>query len=403
MIIFHGYKYRIYPDRQQIEQLKPIFLSVILTYNTLLSVCKKAYRETGRFPTEEHLLSCIPLVIKKYPWMKDTEKSVIEKTVSHLSAACRRYQKDSNAGKPARKNSHQQHQSFTVIWKSGNCHLRRHDIKICGIDGVKIKLHHIPPAGSRILSATVSKTAQEEYYVSLLFKISIPDPVVQGHEPRAVGLDFSLSSFFIASDPALVPDPDYLRKYKAGKQQIQRKNQLLSRCQYKSRNYEKRRIAYARTCEHISNQRKDYLQKLSTTIADNYDIVCIETLSMQEMIRHHPEYAKTIEDHGWNYFIQCLEYKCRERGKKLQRVDKWYASSRICHNCGYVNHNLKLSDRSWVCPSCGTTHNRDLNAAFNIRQEGTRLATNSLRQTQPSRLNTPRSIERKAIDNPLFW
>lgn len=326
------------------------------------------YKDTGELAKQK---CSTPACYKaSYPWLREVDSLALANAQLNLNAAYANFFRDKSTGFPKFKSKHKDRRSYTTnnqgktIRLIGNRYVRVPKLK-----NVKIRLHRQLPEHCRIKSATISQTSSGKYYISILTEIeeSTIKPVSPTFE-TTIGLDYSSKALYVDSQAHTAEYPRFYRKSEARLQRAQRK---LSRRKRGGKNRDKQRLKVARLHEKVSNQRKDYLHKLSRQIADGYDAVIVEDLNMRN-IAQSLNLAKSTLDNGFGILRNFLNYKLAERGKQMVVISRWYPSSRLCSICGAINKELTLADRFWTC-SCGAILDRDINAAINIRNEGCRM------------------------------
>lgn len=358
-----AYKFRIYPNAQQQVLFAKTFGCVRFIYNQMLADKVAYYKRYGK------QLNNTPAQYKeKYVFLKEVDSLALANAQMNLKKAYRYFFQNPKAGFPKFKSRHKSRKSYTTNNQKGSIAIENGFLKLPKAGLVKIKQHRNIPENYRLKSVTISQSPSGKYYASILFAY---ENQIQEQEPQSfLGLDFSMHGLYIDSNGKEAGYPGY---YRRTEQKLKREQRRLSQMQKGSKNWEKQRIRLAKRHEKAANQRKDFLQKQSRQIADACDCVCIEDLDMQEMAQTL-HFGKSVSDNGWGMFTAFLQYKLEDMGKRLVKVGKFFASSQICSVCGCKNPATKnLGIRVWDCPECGTHHDRDINAAVNIRNEGMRL------------------------------
>lgn len=358
-------KYRIKPNKAQEQLLQQTFGCVRLVYNHYLGDRKDAYDNNGTSLNYYDNANDLKRLKNELPFLKDVDSISLQQCLRHLDTAYKNFFRDKKVGFPRFKSKKNNHKSYSTVCVNENISIESKHIKLPKIGKVKMVCHRPVPDDWKLKSVTVSQEPDGKYYVSVLFEYVTS--IVEVPSKTILGLDYSMSSLYVDSDGNSCGYPKF---YKQALDRLAREQRKLSKMEKGSNNYYKQRKKVARLHKHISNQRKDFLHKQSTEIANRVDAVCIENLDMKKMSQEY-NFGKTISDNGWGLFTNYLEYKLRDRGKHYVKIDKFYPSSQICHCCGFKNEEIKdFAIRKWTCPKCKNEHDRDVNAAINIRNEG---------------------------------
>ena len=386
-MIRKAYKYRIYPNNEQKEFFAKCFGCVRFFYNNSLSDMNEIYKSTGKFK------NITPASYKEdYSFLKEVDSLALANAQLNRNTAFKSFFNHKTAF-PKYK-SKRNDQSYTTSMVNGNIKFSSNNryISIPKCPRIRIKKHR--DFIGTIKSITVSMTTDNKYYMSLL--------VEEENKPvkpvnKMIGLDLGVKDLIIDSNGKKYKNHKYLTK---SRDKLAREQRKLSKMVKGSNNRNKQRIKVARLYKKINNQRNDYLHKLSKSIIDENQVICIEDLKVKDMMSDS-KLARNISDVSWSRLVSMLTYKANWYGRIVVKVPSDYPSSQLCSKCGYKNSITKdLAIRKWVCPECGSIHDRDINAARNILSKGIEILTKD--GTHPDSLFMLGSLESSRKKPPLI-
>lgn len=362
-----AYEYRIYPNREQEEKIKQHIGCSRWIYNYALEKKMKAWtidkKNLSRFDIQKDL----PKLKKaeETKWLKEVNSQTLQSSLEHLDKAYTRFFKEKK-GFPKFKSKHKSKQSFSVPQHT-SLDFEAKLITLPKIKPISIRVHR--EFKGKIKTVTVKQTPTQKYFVSVLVETA-DQPKVKSKvkDKTTIGLDLGIKDFVVISTGEKVKNPKVLNRYSNKLTKAQR---MLSRRVMDSNNRKKAKLKVAKMHEKITNVRKDFLHKLSHILTHESQVrtIVIEDLNVNGMIRNY-RLAKSISDCSWSEFVRQLEYKSEWYGINLIKIGSFEPSSKLCSNCGTINQELTLEDRKWICKTCGVNHDRDINAAINIKQIG---------------------------------
>ena len=374
-----AYRYRLYPTDEQMQQMVRIIGCCRFTYNRLLEYCSKSYKRRKESHTSFDLNIFIGHTLKKaYPWLSDAPAQTLQCVSADLSSAFKAFFRG-DARYPRYKSKHHSKKSFRVPQKcevdegGGRIRLQR-------LGWVKAVIHRSPIGKLKHITVTVNPSGT--VYASCLYDDGTdpPKPIIPA-EPKVLGTDLNLDRLAVCSDGTDYMNPRALRKHEKRLKHLQR---MLSKKRKGSENWRKLKREIASLHEKIANIRKDRIHRMTKRIVcdSQADAIAIEDLNVSGMMKND-KLSKHMQDASFWEIRRQLEYKCLWYGKTLVIADRSFASSRICHRCGWHNDNLTLRDREWECPICHTRHDRDRNAALNLESFGLKALARDAGEVKP--------------------
>lgn len=372
MLVNKAYKFRVYPNKEQEILIAKTIGCSRFVFNHFLGMWNDTYKETGKGLTYNACSAQLPQLKIELEWLKEVDSIAIQSALKNLADAYKRFFKKQN-DKPRFKSKKNNVQSYTTKHTNGNIAIVDNKIKLPKLGLIKFaKSREID---GRIMNATVRRNSSGKYFVSILTEVEI-QPLEKADS--AIGIDLGITDFAILSDGHKIDNNKFTSKMEKKLKREQRKlskRALIAKNKgihlLDAKNYQKQKRKVARLHERVINQRDDFLNKLSTEIIKNHDIICIEDLNTKGMLRNH-KLAKSISDVSWSAFVSKLEYKATWYGKTIVKVSRWFPSSQICSDCGHHDGKKSLEIRDWTCPICHANHDRDINASKNILAEGLR-------------------------------
>ena len=362
-MIQKGYKYRIYPNKEQEIFLMKSFGCARFVYNWALALKNQEYTNTKKSSNYYELNRKLSELKNEYDWLTEIYSQTIQASLRNLDNAFTRFFK--KQGKyPQFKSKHKNDFSFQIPQGAKIIENKLYIPKVK--DGIKIKLSR--EFDGKIKTTTISKNPSGQYFVTFLVESNENKKELEEFSiDKTIGIDLGIKDFAVISDGTRIENLRHLKKKLKKLKKIQQRH---SRKQKGSNNRKKHRIKVARQHLKVKNQRQDFLHKLTHKLTHDNQVgsICIEDLAVSNMVKNHC-LAQSISDVGWGEFRRQLDYKCKWYGKNLIVISRFAPSSKLCPKCGQINNNLKLSDREWIC-DCGTKHDRDLLASRNIKNFG---------------------------------
>ena len=381
-MILRAIKIRLYPNKTQEQTLNKVLGCYRFVYNQMLALKQNAYnKDKSNLGLCELSKFFHGTLLKKdeYSWLKEQNTKVMKQAIRQMLSAYDGFFK-LGKGFPKFKSKHDNNSALfplEAISKSNSFETRHisltKSLKHIKFHCSNLYFERLQKYKDNIKSATLSKTKSGKFYLSVLILMKEEEFKQFRHTNNKVGIDLGVKDFIITSDGEVFENKHFFKKSEDKIKKLQRR---LSKKAKGSNNRNKVRIKIAKEFEHLTNQRMDYIHNAVNSLLKTYDYIFMENLNVQGMLKNH-KLAKAIQELGFYAFKNTLKNKAMMNDKFVIEVDRWFASSKTCHKCGYVYKGLTLGEREWTCPICGEHHDRDLNAAMNILIEGNKILVGS--------------------------
>lgn len=365
--ILKAYKYRIYPNKEQTTLINKTIGCTRFVYNYYLNKKIELYKSEQKSMRYNACANDLINLKKEHEWLKEIDSISLQQSLRDLDKAYQNFFRrikngEKEVGFPKFKSKKNNKQNYRTQFVSNNISIDNNKIKLPKLGLVKFA--NSRNFEGRITSCTISRTKTDKYFVSVLVEEEIQELASNNN---IIGFDLGISDYLITSDGEIVNNPKILKQYEKRLAKLQRQ---LAHKQKGGNRFRKQVKKITKLHEKIKNIRIDFLQKLSTQIIKENQLIISEDLNVKGMVQNH-NLAKSISDVSWGEFTRMIEYKATWHDKIYHKIDRFYASSQTCNVCGYKNTDTKdLNVRSWICPECNTDHNRDINAAINILNQG---------------------------------
>lgn len=361
------FKVRIYPNKEQQILIDKTHGSVRHIYNFMLNLKQKLYKEFNISLNYNNMCKILTELKKHKTWLKEVDAIALQQCLKDLDYAYQMFFKGFNF--PKFKSKKRNKNSYRT---NGYIHLDKDNkkIRVSKIGWIKFRDKTEFNGLTKINNITIFKTPSGKYFAAISAEVDI---ATLSKTKKSCGIDLGLKDFCILNNGDKIEN---LKFFQTSEKKLAKMQRKLCKMKLYSNNYYKYKIKVAKFQEHIKNQRLDFLHKLSIQLIREYDIICVETLKVKNMMKNHKQ-GKAVKDVSWSKFVEQLKYKAKWYGKIISIINAFYPSSQLCSNCNYKNSAIKNTKiREWTCPQCGTHHDRDINAANNILNEGLRILNN---------------------------